>query len=903
MSERKPVLTWSEAERAGARSAGGKGWNLGRLARYGFAVPRGGVLSAEVYALFMSAPHLRDLQEALGAVTHDRVFEPDVAETLLRLQNAIHDTPLPDRVVKGIQRYVQQHDLAAVPMAVRSSATAEDGKEASFAGIHESFLNVQGVGAVVDAVKGCYASLWKAQALAYRRRLSMKDSDVACAVVVCEMVGAERNPCAPPVSAGVAFSCEPRSGRVDLVTISAVRGLGNGLVGGSENPETISVGVDRFQPAVVERLSPSEEVLSDALALKLTRLVQRVHWALGDGQDPQDVEWAFDGSTFWIVQARPVTRLPRRTSDGAKSLPVVWTNGNLKDALPGVLTPMAWSVVQPTLRQVLYVAHRAVGYSVPEGLETTRRFHGRAYLDLSTLAWLYYDAMGLKPDEFIRSLGGQQPPMISVPEGDPLGGIEGKARKRRQFRLLRILIKLQKRLPEDIKQVYAYVRGIKEKEYSRLSLSEIRSTMIDLAEQASRFNPKFALANNSAGVGTAILTQILTKVAPERAETLAGELMAGSGAVTSAEQGYRILDLVASLKEDEAAKAYMGADPMDPNGWRTLSEQSPFRRELEAFLAEFGHRSVYEGEIANPRWNEDPSYILRQVRALMYDEALVERLRGARAAARERRRVAEKEIGKRTRLLRPLVNWMAERARRAYAQREAAKSALVALLEPNRHLTLDVGRRMVGEALLDQADDIFYLTWSDVELYLLEEWDGDGAKALVAVRKEQRERWLKERAADVIVIDDAGCARGWPDDFDQVSPQTSVMSDVERPSSQDVPATRRIRPEQGRALRGVSVSPGKAVGPARILNHPEQGDTLRVGDVLVAPSTDPGWTPLFTRASALVMEVGGYHSHGAIVAREYGIPAVANIPKVVHTLRDGERLTVDGDLGAVYRDE
>ncbi len=377
-------------------------------------------------------------------------------------------------------------------------------------------------------------------------------------------------------------------------------------------------------------------------------------------------------------------------------------------------------------------------------------------------------------------------------------------------------------------------------------------------------------------MGTAILTEILKRIAPDRAERLAGELMAGSGAVTSAEQGYRILDLADALRKDPAAEAWMRAESFDPKEWRTLPEDSLFRQSLNSFLQEFGHRAVYEGEIANPRWNENPDYILQQARAVWADATYAQRFQRSREAARDRRRHAEKEVAKRAWFLSPLVRWVAARTRRAYAEREAAKSALVAFLEPNRIMTLEVGRRMVERSLLDEKEDVFFLTRADTELFLRGEWSGEGAKALVADRKAQRERWLAEEAEDLIVIDEK-----------------------RRPSS----ATDAATPANARrgVLSGVAVSPGQAAGPARILHHPNEGHLLRTGDVLVAPSTDPGWTPLFTRAVALVMEVGGYHSHGAIVAREYGIPAVANIPRIVRILDDGEAITVDGDSGLVQR--
>jgi phosphohistidine swiveling domain-containing protein len=202
---------------------------------------------------------------------------------------------------------------------------------------------------------------------------------------------------------------------------------------------------------------------------------------------------------------------------------------------------------------------------------------------------------------------------------------------------------------------------------------------------------------------------------------------------------------------------------------------------------------------------------------------------------------------------------------------------LVSLLEPMRAVAIETGRRLVATDLLDNADDVFHLTWMDVAAYLLGYWDGDGARALVTHRVDQRVVWELANPPDTLVLDE--------DDSPTVLPDTL-------PTPADAGS-------HGPDLAGVPASAGRASGPARVIHHPDEGYRLQPGDVLVAPSTDPGWTPLFLRASAIVMEVGGYVSHGAIVAREYGIPAVVNIPGVLTRVRDGQVLQVDGDVGRV----
>lgn len=238
--------------------------------------------------------------------------------------------------------------------------------------------------------------------------------------------------------------------------------------------------------------------------------------------------------------------------------------------------------------------------------------------------------------------------------------------------------------------------------------------------------------------------------------------------------------------------------------------------------------------------------------------------------------------------MRPFIRWATKRARHGAARREGAKSALVARLEPLRTIFMEVGRRMHALGFLDAADDIFFLTWPEIDAFMRSWWDGRGARTLVKDRKAQRDVWLLEEPPDVIFIDADGHIQSG-DDVSAVSVNAAV---------QKGPDPTKL---SGERLAGTGVAAGIATGRVRILRHPNEGHRLGPGEILVAPSTDPGWTPLFMPAAAVVMEVGGFHSHGAIVAREFGIPAVANIPGLLTTLRDGEVVTVDGDAGVIIR--
>jgi pyruvate,water dikinase len=873
------IASYNAAALLGSTIVGGKGWNLGRLHRYGFPVPAGGILIAQAYTRFMQRPPLRALCAELAGVQVGDVADRAVVDKLQTLRTSMEAVAFCSEVEEAVCTFLTDARLADVPVAVRSSATTEDSTAASFAGIHGSLLHVTGQQAVLQAIKRCYASLWTPQALAYRRKLGLADEAVACAVLICAMVSGPEY--APPVAAGVAFSCDPRTGQRDRVCINAAPGWGDAVVSGAVSPEAVTV-VQRPDGTLVriERAKGNPQVLSDAHATVLAELVGRVMWALGEGRTPQDVEWVYDGERFWLVQARPVTHGPRITLPAVEKLPTIWSNANLKDVMPHVLTPLSWSMLQPLVSAILYAPCQAVGSFLPEGIEVIRRFSGRAYFDLTTLLWSYCDTLGVQPHEVTRGMGGHQPE-IPAPSSHPLRGWVGLRRISARLRLIRIIARTSRALSHNLKHLRTQARAQVRQPLAERSTADLLALVRLAHEQAWDCGYRFQLTNLG-GVWTDYLTQTLEQTHPDQAQALSAALLAGSRSVESAEQGYRLYEVALAAACDPQACAYL-ADPLaDARGWLSLPDQSPFRQALTAFLDDFGHRGIYEFEVAHPRWCEDQSYLLDCIRAISAQGILAVPYELAQA----KRRGAEAELAQLPLRFRLLVGWLARHARQAMAAREAGKSTLVALLEPIRTIVLEVGRRMTAAHLLEQQEDVFFLTWFDLLAFLRGDWDGQGAQALVADRREQHAAWLTEMPTDVFIDDcDGGAA----------------PSPIAREHEVGGKELHQERLSDGHAepLRGIIASPGRVSGRARVLYHPDEGRSLQAGEVLVAPSTDPAWTPLFLRACAVVMETGGYLSHGAIVAREFGIPAVVNVPDLLKRVGDGREITVDGNRGLV----
>ncbi len=878
------LLTWKEAFAAGATVAGGKGWNLARLDRYGFTVPSGGVLTGRAYRDFVEHNGLgQKLQAASRELENldpaDDLFPALSDEIMSHFLSGRIPAPVEDGITKSLSRW----GLGETPLAVRSSAAAEDSLSASFAGIHDSFLNVRGQEAITAAIRACWASVWSPRALAYRLRMGLSADAVTPAVVVMAMAEA--------VASGVAFSCHPSSGREDQVFINANFGLGESVVGGAVDPDeyTVHVGFHALSQSLVSRrigrkekrtllredggtalveapMGEDRQVLPDDDILRLARLVRRVFTALGHCETHQDVEWVFDGSEFILVQSRPVTALPRYTYPALRDQPTIWSNANFRDTLPMVIPPLSWSNMADALDMVLKSVMVASGYPPLPGVPRKRLHQGRGYFNVSVIQWENWDSFGSPPDRVNTLLGGHHPP-IRLPEKEPLSLQLGRVR--RTFAFGKAARRVRRTVDSQFDRMKALSEADRGRDPTALSDEQLLALWSEM-ENTYRSAPDIQFALVGSAASYLMLTLLIDRFFRGRGDALVNALLAGRETTTSAEHGYRLVDLARTAAEDREARAYLEGEDFDPRRWReALPDSSPFRGEFSAFLDEFGHRGIYEWDISNPRWREDPSWLLEVIRNNLKSGAAedVERLR-----QRQRRTAGEawREVTSRIPFfLRPLAKKLLAGAGRETVQREMARSTLARVVELGRIMALEAGRRFAERGLVKETEDIFFLTWEEVQASLTGESGGQGLMDLVSDRRVRHE------------------------DLEKSVPPDYLEEDVPFRADADFVTG-------GKVLTGLGVAAGQAEGPARLIRHPAEGDRLRHGDVLVAPGTDPAWTPLFLRVSGLVMETGGMISHGAIVAREYGIPAVINVSGALKLINDGTRLVVDGDEGRVH---
>lgn len=877
------VLCWDQAIEKGTAQAGGKGWNLGRLVRYGFKVPPGYVLGTDAYAGFIEYNDLNGVIDGVSqAVTLDNLDQG--SKQLSQLQERIREAALPPRVAEEIATAHRYLGIVDTALAVRSSASAEDSAFLSFAGVHETSLNVVGLDQVFEAIKHCYASLWTAQAVAYRRRFELSDREVAPAVVIMAMVDAR--------ASGVAFTCDPRTGRLDRLVVHANFGLGESVVSGAIEPDSYSLDAAAWYaiPPIVNKTigrkegatwpspdggtvfiprqdSSSRQVLSDDQIQDLGVLILRVFEALGEGEQQLDIEWAFDGREFMVLQSRPVTARTRHTLDGLKGQPEIWSNGNYRDAVPMVLSPLHRRVMKNIIDLVQYASLSAVDYPIPEGFQFSRLIKGRLYCNISALQWAYYDCGGTQPRAFNPFWGGHQP-TIEVPEGDPFQGEKGQLRLERAMKGSVLVKESVAEAPHVFAEVSKQIESLLSESLSVLSDRDFIDKYHKLGRVIHDYTHQFNWLAGAGNLPMVVLMENLAKHLGDRAMVVVNGLMVGGEtAITSADHGYRLVRLAQMAREDQAAQDYLQKDDYCPRQWEyRLPEDSPFKTAFRSFVQEFGHRGVYELDIINPRWHEDPTYLLEVIRSTM-DQADLEQWKSRQEQKFDLawQEVLDKVPAGQLEEIRMGI----KEAQRGAAVREMTKSVLVRALQVYRQMALELGRRFKQRGILLEVDDIFFGSWPDVFALLKGQWSGDGWQSLIADRRLFHKEKERVSAPDLIV--------------------------EEKPLF-----CQAVLPPSGHYLTGVGVSTGEASGPACLINHPAEGQQLQPGGIMVAPSTDPGWTPLFLKASALVMETGGFLSHGSIVAREYGVPAVVNVPGVMSQLHGGQQITVNGDEGRVY---
>jgi pyruvate,water dikinase len=817
------IVPFGEGEPAPAEAArlGGKGAGLLRLFALGLPVPAGFVVTVDAFRRW-------------GTIREDA------------LPNE-HRAPL----------WAALDALGGGPVAVRSSAVAEDSGGHSFAGLHETVLDVRGPEALLAALTRCWASSASERAVSYRRAAGLPDSAADMAVVVQRMVNAER--------AGVLFTRDPLGS--DDIVCEAVEGAGEALVSGRVSPQRWTLARDG---AVILSRPEGIPLMDDVCLRELAAVGLRLEAALGG---PQDIEWAQAGGRTWLLQARPITALPTSGPEDR----TVWSNTNVGELLPEVCPPMSFSVVQLFVADLFGALLGRLGLDLGTS-PLLGLVGGRVYVNMNAAAALMRRLPGMGRKSYADFFGGDQAALREAlaglrPEDQPEASASGwRVALRLPGVLLWVLSRAFRPLPAWVVGFGDEGRALAPRDLAALPDAElparIRRLLAFMSDPARSDGMAFAFV----AVGSAqFLGRFCRRFLGDADGSVVNRLLSGLGGVASAEAALDLGRLAQSARELGIAPAMLAAPSF--GALRAMLEETGAGKEWlarwGAFLEQHGHHARGEMDVALPRWSEEPDFLFAALRGCLEAPPEAGPLAVFARSAQEREALEARCRRALNPLLRRVFNWLLVRAQLGVALREGAKSEFVRRVGFCRAILLEAGARLLARGALERVDEVFLLDLDELPAAL------DGSLPDLTARTARRRAELATfRACDhpAVVVG-------------RFDPRRHLHQPAEVAET--------------RLFRGICVSPGVAEGPARVILSAASGARVLPGEVLIAPFTDPGWTPYFLTAAAVVMDLGGVLSHGAVVAREVGVPAVVNVGPATRCIRTGQRVRVVAFRGEV----
>lgn len=846
-------------------TVGGKGANLGEMLGAGLPVPGGFVVLTTAYQQFVNSNGLDEkITALLRRLDVDSRFSLESAAR--EVESWFLAGTIPGDIVREVEAMYRSQEEPVT--AVRSSATAEDLPGLSFAGQYSTFLNVQGLEELLQAIKECWASLWNSRALSYRMKQGVSNDGLAHGVVVQHLIPSEKS--------GILFTANPVNGRRDQMLLNSSWGLGEAIVGGEVTPDqwVVRKSDGHFMEAAtavkevmtirrdqgIELVSvpdelKSEVTLTDAEVETLRQLCLKAEHYFGS---PQDLEWAYAAGTFYLVQSRPITslfHLPKPTP-GRDGLRVFMNINNYSQAMKEPFTPMGAQVIEDMARDII----RRMGSKDPRDPKTLwflQNLGGRIFIDMTEVlrnpkTWRKFENNPNDKDP-VTSLAMLQ--LLQRERAEITGRKGANFFKVLNRRTLVYGLGAMKKIrvgkksanagreaaiahgDEMVRQLHQQTESLRTLE-ERLQFVEI--TVGDLFFKG--FEVIFFVAASSTYMEKA--RKLMASCLSDLSDLQAVEKAVPHSVTT--EMGMAILRIARDL---------------DAQGRRA----TPDCPELAAFLREYGHRNTIELDVGIPSWKEDPAYVVDLVNTYIDSRTYAEGLQRfekaqleAEAAVHRIRKAMEQagEAGKAKKVYQLLTDFRA-----MFGVRELSKFYLRHGLSLYRSVLLDVGRELAAQGRLENPADVFFVTIPDIR----------SGNDLAPVARQNRETYALE--------------------MNRVAPRvlTSTGESIHAP----------VMDAGENALVGIPVSPGVIEGTVRILTQPEEGDCLEVGDILVTTGTNPSWTPLFLKLGGLIMETGGPISHGSVVAREYGLPAVAGVVNATRQLKDGQRVRINGETGSV----
>ena len=733
------------------------------------------------------------------------------------------------------------------PKAVRSSAVSEDGVTASFAGQFETYLHLNGYSEIRDAIVKCIKATRTDRVREYVTNLS-ENADLRISVILQNMVNA--------AVAGVVFSADPVTGRRDQIVINAVKGHGEGLVSGVM--DAIHYKVFRSGSNIPDQVKKQGALLSPDQITEILNASKKAELHLGY---PVDMEWAIDqdGTLQWL-QVRPVTTLPDVHFNELDTVKGdsndTWTLGNIGEMMPGVVTPLTYSVSFHAVDYGMTVWAEAAGaYSLKkyEGFRYIQMFYNRLFINMTNMMDYPRNVWLNKAENVQFAVTGK---VISIPD-------------------LQFTSNLPMRVVHFIKQMISLSwtkKNVRRLLYLANNFKVIEKGKIDedyqaLDEAREVLKEAFGhhiIASSQSGTLYSALMGILTsnkRLPTSEDHHIATLLLTDIPDIESAD-AVKSLEQFALLisSEKRFADIFISATPAE--ALRLLLQDSPpeVNRAYRAFIERHGHRCVREAELHEKPWEENPVQLVQMLQTRVRS--------GARVHIHESSRKKTQEILSGLKpMQRIIIKSFLNSARTSVSRREITKSASIKVLHRIRTAWQHYAELLVQEGLLDDTDQIYYLTHEEIGKMIRDYSPAWRTKA------NKRRELLPQTAALQF---------------------TEVCQGIPEPIEEE----QEIEILDGQ-LKGIPVSSGIVEARVRIVNTLEDAALLQPGEIMVASFTDIGWTPYFSIISGLITEIGSPLSHGAVVAREYGIPAVVGAKGAKQFLKDATLVKLDGDRGIV----
>jgi len=835
-------------------NCGGKGNAMAELARAGFPVPPGFCVTVGAYSAFTQAHGIATfIQQLLSKTAIEDLTQLHDAAQQIQAQFAAHA----HNAAFTVQLRDAYMDLGGGPVAVRSSATAEDLPDQSFAGQHDSYLNISGFDALAEHIKRCWASLWNAHAISYRHQAGIGQQDIAMAVIVQRMIPADVS--------GVLFTTDPQGLNAQNMVLDATAGLGDALVGGETEADHYII--SRTQHEVQEHKpgNTTSPTLSPNQVKALAAVGQQVEEEF-EGT-PQDIEWAIADDTVWVLQSRPITTLAEHRLSWEAPYPgAQLIRRQVVENMPAPLSP---------LFETLYLG-RALDQAMDNMLEI----------------------MGLPVDidEYVTR------PLFITVNGYGYCRYDFHANWGVLRQLPRIISWYVRRLPGWLKTLVpnwqtqglpGYLQQIetwRQQDPGRLNDQSLWQGIQALTQADAEYWFQITLVMGVAKVSEGALAGFLRSRLMRRAaaDTHAGELLRGFDSPTLAAQKnlaglaaqvqlhHELAQLVSNSRAADLM-AVLGAAKHVQGAAELLSG-------LERHLQQHGHL-VYNLDFAEPTQAEQPTPILLALQSLVGEQAPLQSLETRQANLRQASETLRSNLRirlgpLRRRIFNTLLGWA-----EGYApHREHALHYMGAAWPVLRGLAHELGQRLANAGYLHSAADIYFLRAEEIQQWLdaADEARPEAFAQLVSERRALRQLQRRTHPPGRVPVD--------------VRFKIGPM-DITR--YLETWETQKRNPSGAGRLSGFAVSPGQITGPASVIHDPADFELMQPHSILVCPTTTPAWTPLFSQATALVTDIGAPLAHGSIVAREYGIPAVLGTGNATRLVKSGQRINVDGSRGIV----